>query len=314
MSFDASLLDAVVMLITGPSWCAGAVVTQEGLVATAYHCVVEGGDPKVEWRNGRSVVGKVIARDPAHDLALIQVPAEYVSRVLAVRGDDPAVGEEVWGLGHPFASGVGGKLDGLLRWSISRGIVSAVGEWYLQTDAALNPGNSGGPLVDGQGRIVGVVSRKLSGDNVAFATRSKHLLQLMAAPSKGPLLGGTYGFGPGLVQGEGAFFLAADAWLSVRDRVVVRGWFGIEPELGGLSFGAATLEARQRVGRGEFTATFDLGAGAYAPDGKPQPILSGRIGLGEVGFGLWVAPPVLGEEWGWSLILDLGVPGGIGVF
>ena len=53
-----------------------------------------------------------------------------------------------------------------------QGIVGAVGPWVLQTDAGLNPGNSGGPLVDTQGRIVGIVSRKLAGEDLAFAAKS----------------------------------------------------------------------------------------------------------------------------------------------
>lgn len=308
--FVEGWLDAVVLLVTGPSFCSGVVIDSAGTIATAYHCVASGGAPQISWRDGTTLIGKVVARDPAHDLALITVESDHPLVALSVRRSEPQVGERVWAVGHPFASNAGGKLNGLLRWSTSEGVISAKGEWYYQTDAALNPGNSGGPLIDDQGQVVGIVSRKLSAENISFATRSGHLLHLLASPSPGTWFGGSYGLGPGIIQTTDTLFLTADVWASIRDRVVLRGWAGFEPQAGTEPVGAATLEARQRFGRGSLTATVDLGVGALAPNGNLTPVLSGRLGLGEVGFGVMVAP----GPWTWSLSLDLGLPGELGVF
>ena len=80
----------------------------------------------------------------------------------------------------------------MLQWSVSAGIVSNVGPRLIQTDAALNPGNSGGPAVDSEGRVIGIVSRKLSGDNVAFLSSVDNLHKLIQEPSKPALLGGQF--------------------------------------------------------------------------------------------------------------------------
>lgn len=307
--FSAGWLDAVVLLVTGPSWCSGVIVDPSGTIATAYHCVANGAKPRVESHDGQVWIGEVVARDPAHDLALIRVKPDAPLPFLPLRSQDPALGERLWAIGHPFASASGGKLEGVLRWSISEGIVAAVGAWYLQTDAALNPGNSGGPLVDGEGRVVGIVSRKLTGDNVAFAARTTYLSQLEASPTRGSVFGGTYGLGPGLLLTADSLYITGNVWISVRDRAVVRGWAGISTE-GAFPLGAATVEFRQRFGRGALTGTVDLGGGALVQEGRPAPVLSARLGVADVGFGVMLQP----GPWSWSLSLDLGIPGQIGVF
>ena len=151
---DPAWLDAVVLLLDGPALCAGVVVNPTGVVATAYHCVAAGGHPVVEWRDGTRARGTVYARDPARDLALVRVERSGLV-ALEVREDDPVVGERVYGMGHPYGNATVGRLEGVLRWSVTEGIVSAVGPWVIQTDTALNPGNSGGPVVDAQGRVTG---------------------------------------------------------------------------------------------------------------------------------------------------------------
>ena len=67
-------LDAVVLVQQGSATCAGVRIGPDGVVATAYHCVVAGGRPRVVGRDGSSWIGRVRAFDVAHDLALIDVP------------------------------------------------------------------------------------------------------------------------------------------------------------------------------------------------------------------------------------------------
>lgn len=309
-------LDSVVLLQVGASLCAGVVLAEdsgisgavpaERTVATAYHCVAAGLAPRVFTRGGDSAVGRVVARDPAHDLALVTVAVDVPG--LPLRPEAPAVGDTVYALGHPFGQATGGKLADLLVWSASRGIVSGVGPWLLQTDAAMNPGNSGGPLVDDAGRVVGIVSRKIQGEGMGFVARTDRVAELRATPDMGPFLGGGWGAGVGFFQGERAE-VGANLTVVVRERVVTRGWLGLglgdaEP------FGLVTLEGRQRVGRGPLSTTFDLGVGGRWFDDTVTPLLTGRVAIASVGFGAQVVP----GTWAWTLTLDLEWPGKLGVF
>ena len=152
-------MESVVLLLTGPAWCTGVLVDDKGTVATAYHCVASGQKTAVRTRSGDEFIGKTVAADPKNDIALISV--EGISEVIspmAIRTTDPRQGDQVYGLGHPFAPASGRTLamEGMLQWSVTAGIVSAVGPRLIQTDTALNPGNSGGPVVDEDGLIVGI--------------------------------------------------------------------------------------------------------------------------------------------------------------
>ena len=277
-------------------------------VATAYHCVAMGLRPRIEARSGAVAVGDVIAKDPAHDLALIRVALPDTVPGLPLREGAPEVGEPIWAFGHPFGVATGGKLSNLLVWSASRGVVSGVGPWLIQTDAALNPGNSGGPLVDDEGRVVGIVSRKIKGEGVAFAARSDTLAQMRAAPEPGPLVGGTWGVGFGFFQGE-ASEVAANLCVSVRERVVARGWVGADVG-DGEPFGLLSVAGRQRFGRGPLSTTLDLGIGVHANRDEVAPELLGRVSAAGVGFGAMVEP----GPWAWTLTLDVEWPGRLGVF
>jgi S1-C subfamily serine protease len=286
----SSLLDAVVQVRQGSSLCAGAVVAP-GVVATAYHCVASGRPSHLVWRSGSRARGRTLARDPERDLALVAFDSGTASPILPVRSGDPLVGESVWALGHPYGTASGGTLEGLLTWSAQRGIVSAVGPWALQTDTALNPGNSGGPLVDDAGRVVGVVSRKLPGEGVAFAGRGSDVAAMIADPRPGPRLGGTWGADVGVWEGPQTT-VAASGWIAARDRVVARVWAGGGP--GGAGMGSVTLEGRLRAGTGPWSTTLDLGAGARlegtAVDPWVGPVASARLELAGVGFGAHVRP------------------------
>ncbi len=276
-------LDAVVLLVTGPSICAGVVV-DDHTVATAYHCVANGRRPQVESRAGARFAGRTVATDPEHDLALVEVPGHGLAP-LPVRAEPPAVGERVFAIGHPFASAATGKLEGTLLWSVSEGIVAALGASLVQTDAALNPGNSGGPLVDAEGRIIGIVSRKLAADNLSFATRVDRLEELRAAPEKS-LLGGTWDGAVALApRATGDYALAGEVSLVVRDRAWLRAQAGgsvggDDPE----AHSRVTLGLRQRFGRGSLSTALDLGGGL---DGETvAPVVTGRVELAGVGLGV----------------------------
>ena len=136
LAADAPPNDAVVLVVQGGATCAGAFIDDQGTVVTAYHCVCSGGRPRVETRDGRVAIGRVVGLAVRWDMALIEVPDLAGSAYLPVRRNAPAAGEPVRALGHPYGvSEPGGFLAGTLRWSVSQGIVSAVGPRAIQTTA-----------------------------------------------------------------------------------------------------------------------------------------------------------------------------------
>ncbi len=332
---------AVVLLRQGSSTCAGAFVSEQGQVVTAYHCVADGGPVTVETRDGRRARGRVTARLPSHDLAIVDVAALAGEPWLAVRGDAIPVGSRIFAWGHPNgATPPGGFLAGTLRWSVTEGTVAASGPRALQITAAVNPGNSGGPVVDEQGALVGVVSRRLRGEALGFAARGEVVSQLLAEPSRGPLLGGSVRaeVGGSSFEGDGgAVSLGGRVEVAIRDRVVASVGVGraLQPVLDALRFGASswigtelTAGLRQRLGAGYLTTRLDAYGGAgfvarvetigdrasfrtgLAP--SIAPMLGGRVGIATVTLdvaAVFVAPtPAL------RTTLALRWPGRIGVF
>ncbi|MSQ01136.1 MAG: serine protease [Myxococcales bacterium] len=301
---DPAWLDAVVLLTTGPHLCTGSIVEPTGTVLTAYHCVAIGIRPRVRTHDGRELVGRLIAADVAMDLALVEVPAlGPAAPTLTLATADPAQGAELWAVGHPFAAAASGALEGTLLWSVSRGVVSAVGEAFVQTDAALNPGNSGGPLLDTDGRLVGVVSRKLSADNISFATRVSYASALLVNRAPAPLLGGGWGLAAVLTPThDRGYALGAELELVARERLWTRlqvgGVLGETPA----PHAKLALGLRQRLGHGPLSTALDLG-GAVTLAEPLDPELDARLTAVGVGLGaIWA--PVSGA-WGVELAATL---------
>jgi hypothetical protein len=161
---------------------AGFVVGDGTLVATAFHVVESARPITIALANGTSVDAEVLAVDEDRDLALLKA-SRPIGAPLELRSSAD-VGEAVLAIGHPFGTEASsdGNTEGLLNWSVSQGIVSAMGPVELQTDAALNPGNSGGPLLGRDGRVIGVAVAS-SGPGVGMAVRSEHLARLIDDPT-----------------------------------------------------------------------------------------------------------------------------------
>ena len=151
----------------------GVIVDPAGYIVTNFHVVQSAAEIRVSLRDGRLSPARVVGVDVLTDLAVLKISADNL--IAAPWGDSESmhVGSLVWALGSPFG----------LQSSITFGIISAkhrggmAGEVYqdfLQTDAAVNPGNSGGPLVDAQGRVIGI-NTAILGDayrGVSFAIPS----------------------------------------------------------------------------------------------------------------------------------------------
>jgi len=149
---------------------AGVFISPDGVLVTAEHVVSGLDEIVVKLRDGRSLPGRVVRRDPARDIAVVRVQGAPESCV-PIAAAWPESGAEVFAIGAPLAEE--------LAFSVSRGIVSGTptidGRKVIQTDASINPGNSGGPLVDERGRLLGIVQSKLvRGDveGIAFAVHA----------------------------------------------------------------------------------------------------------------------------------------------
>ena len=149
---------------------AGFFVTPE-LVVTNAHVLCDSPEIQVETVDGSVRTGRVVERDDDHDLAIIRVVAMGASPLPL--GDVTALqrGDPVFAMGSPLG----------LDFTLSRGIVShpdrvILGVSYVQIDASVHPGNSGGALVDGQGRAVAVVSMQVRGSSdLGFAVPVNYL-------------------------------------------------------------------------------------------------------------------------------------------
>jgi serine protease Do len=171
------VLEASVVVTAGDRIGSGVLVSPDGLVLTAAH-VVEDRDVQVRLRDGTTQPGRTVRLDAKHDVALVQLRTKQTS-CLPLRPDSPAVGEEIYAVGSPAGEA--------LSFSVSRGIVSGKrqldGVELLQTDASISPGNSGGPLVDAQGRTVAIVSFKLLGpglDGLGFGVPVSSALERLS--------------------------------------------------------------------------------------------------------------------------------------
>jgi S1-C subfamily serine protease len=142
-----------------------------GRIVTNHH-VVAGAEEVTVRRRGRRVPARVVGSDPSTDLALLRLRPEEGDRLEALRlGDSGRVrpGDAAVVIGNPF--GLARTLTAGVVSSTSRRIDAPDGfpiRNAVQTDAAVNPGNSGGPLLDERGRVIGVISQG-RGDGIAFA-------------------------------------------------------------------------------------------------------------------------------------------------
>jgi serine protease DegQ len=179
----------------------GVIVSPDGYILTNNHVVEDADDIEVGLADGRTVPAKIVGTDPETDLAVIQVAERKLPVMLLGHPEKARVGDVVLAIGNPFGVGQ----------TVTMGIISAVGrnnlhinhfENFIQTDAAINFGNSGGALVDTSGNLLGI--------NSAIYSQT----------------GGSVGIG---------FAIPVTTAKAVLDEIVahgqvVRGWIGIESQ------------------------------------------------------------------------------------
>jgi len=181
----------------------GVIVSAEGYVLTNNHVIDGADDIQLVFADGRRASAKVRGTDPESDLAVLKVEGENFPAITFGALDRVQVGDFVLAIGNPFNLGN----------TVTLGIVSALGrnhlginrfEDFIQTDAAINSGNSGGALVDAAGNLIGINSIILS--------------QTQA--------GGSLGIGFAIPVSLARNVLEQ----IIKDGAVTRGWLGLEPQ------------------------------------------------------------------------------------
>ncbi|HTE13285.1 MAG TPA: trypsin-like peptidase domain-containing protein, partial [Chitinophagaceae bacterium] len=208
----------------------GAIVSEDGYIVTNNHVIDGADDINVTLSNQKSFKGKLVATDPSSDLAIIKIEAKGLPFILYGNSDEVQVGQWVLAVGYPLT----------LEATVTAGIVSAKGrtldinrrqskspvESFIQTDAAVNPGNSGGPLINTEGKLVGINSaiasptgsyagysftipvnivKKITSDLMKFGTVQRAYLGINYAPSN---LSDDVKKQNGIKDGEGVYVTA----------------------------------------------------------------------------------------------------------
>jgi serine protease DegQ len=192
----------------------GVIVSPQGYILTNYHVVEAADEIQVVLPDGRKAAAKLVGTDPETDLAVVRIALDKLPVVTLGQVEQAKVGDVVLAIGNPFGVGQ----------TVTMGIISALGrnnlhinhfENFIQTDAAINFGNSGGALIDTQGKLLGI--------NSAIYSQT----------------GGSVGIGFAIPVSTARSVLDA----IIKEGHVVRGWIGVEsqeitPELAH-SFGLA---------------------------------------------------------------------------
>ena len=148
----------------------GVIIDRKGHILTNHHVIKDANLIEVLFaKNKIKVTAKVVGSDPLTDLALLQVSSKYTKHALDLGDSDRLeVGDVVLAIGNPFG----------YAHTVTSGIISAKGrvigtgpyDNFLQTDAAIHPGNSGGPLIDMRGRVIGInTAVSADGPGIGFA-------------------------------------------------------------------------------------------------------------------------------------------------
>ena len=194
----------------------GVIVTDEGHILTNNHVIAEADAIQVMLHDGRSTNAVVIGTDQATDLAVLKIQLPDLQPIELGDSDNTRVGDVVLAIGNPLGFG----------HSVTQGIVSALGRYglqqnmyedYIQTDATIHLGNSGGALIDTSGRLLGINTLIYTGNNAT--------------------LSGTAGIGISLaIPVNLAIFVMQDL---INYGEVIRGWLGVSVEPIGIFDGAS---------------------------------------------------------------------------
>ncbi|MCH7568560.1 MAG: trypsin-like peptidase domain-containing protein [Nanoarchaeota archaeon] len=163
------VIKEVVNIRTDKSAATGFIVNSAGYIVTNLHVVQGAKFVNVQTFDGRIYDAIIVGEDSFTDLSLLKITGVF-DYIELEDSDNVQIGEKVIAIGNPLG----------LSFTVTEGIVSAVGrrgpnglEVYIQTDVTLNPGNSGGPLINKKGKVIGINNFKIGGaESLGFALES----------------------------------------------------------------------------------------------------------------------------------------------
>lgn len=140
----------------------GVIVTADGYILTNHHVIDGAQRIEVDLQGPRTVTAKLVGSDPPSDLAVLKIAESGLTPLVLADSDKVQVGDVVLAVGNPLGIGQTVTLGIISAKSRRTGLSNGSFEDFLQTDAPINRGNSGGALVDGNGDLVGINSQILS--------------------------------------------------------------------------------------------------------------------------------------------------------
>ena len=160
----------VVSVLTEDGQGSGAIYSDDGYIVTNHHVIKTASNIEVLFSDGSRVDAVLIGSNSVNDIALLKVDVDDLYELEFGNSNDVKIGQKVVALGNPLG----------LSFTVTEGIVSAKNRviiegaaGLIQTDVAVNPGNSGGPLLNKEGEVIGIVNAKLAGyEGLGFAIPS----------------------------------------------------------------------------------------------------------------------------------------------
>ncbi|MEM0465673.1 MAG: trypsin-like peptidase domain-containing protein [Candidatus Pacearchaeota archaeon] len=166
-------LKSVVSIKTDVSQGSGFFVSSEGYIITNAHVLYGARFAYAYMYDGTLKEMSLIGYDRNLDIALLKIEGDNYPYLSFENSDNVQIGQKVIAIGNPLG----------LSFSVTEGIISAKNRIgrnnlpaYLQTDASLNPGNSGGPLLNINGKVIGINNYKANAENIGFALESKYIV------------------------------------------------------------------------------------------------------------------------------------------
>lgn len=288
----------------------GMIVSHDGLILTNNHVVSDAEDIKIKFSDKTELPAKLIGADPETDVALLKVDKEFPDELVAKLGnsDNIHIGDWAIAVGNPFG----------LDWTVTVGVISARGrsnlriggdegpsyQDFIQTDASINFGNSGGPLVNIRGEVIGVnTAINAQGQGIGFAIPinlvNKITQQLLAT---GEVRRGYLGVVPGELDEMKREALGLDE--SIKGVFVESVQVDTPADKGGLEGGDVIIEMDGN--RVESVSDFRFRVADHPPDSKLAMVVLRDGKKKELGFTLadrkeyvkngGVAPRMKGEE------------------
>jgi putative serine protease PepD len=178
---------------SGSSIGSGMIVTSDGYILTNRHVVATGGTLTVQLADGRQFDGTVVGTDPTHDVAVVKIAATGLTAVTLGNSDKLEIGQLAIAIGDPLGTFAG---------TVTTGIVSGTGRsidvrdpqtgsavhltGLIQTDAAINEGNSGGPLLNSAGQVIGInTATDPNAQGIGFAVPINTAISLLTQAEAG---------------------------------------------------------------------------------------------------------------------------------